>query len=87
MYSLAPDPVATSAELWARLVAHREISAALSTLEDVGTALVRLVDDADWESEGVRALHDLLGRLRDDTGVELGRLKVREWELADGARG
>ncbi|WP_226534042.1 hypothetical protein [Microbacterium paraoxydans] len=81
MYSLAPGRVSTSAELWARLVAHQAIGSAVSTLEEAGAALVELVDDADWQSEGFRALHDLLGRLRDETGAELGRLTVREWEL------
>lgn len=85
MYSLSPGRVFTSAEVWARLVAHREIGAAVSMLEDAGAALVGLVDDADWQSEGFRALHALLGRLREETGVELGHLTVREWEL--GAQG
>ncbi|MFK3677507.1 hypothetical protein ACI2IP_07230 [Microbacterium sp. NPDC090218] len=84
MYSLAPDRVVSSAELWARLVTRREIDAALVVLDDAGAALVRLVDDADWESQGLRALHALLGRLRDDTGVELGHLRVREWEATGG---
>lgn len=43
-----------------------------------------MLDDSDWQSDGLRALHDLLARLRDDTGVELGHLQVREWELAAG---
>jgi hypothetical protein len=68
---------------WVRFAAC-EIQTAISTLEDAGAALVGLVSRADWQSDGLRALHGLLARVRDDTGAEVGQLTVRAWELGGG---
>ena len=84
MYSIAPDHAVGSEALWVSFLARRELADAISILERAGAALIPMLDDSDWQSDGLRALHDLLARLRDDTGVELGHLQVREWELAAG---
>lgn len=84
MYPHAPDHAVGSEALWVWFAACREIADAISILEHAETALIPLVGDADWQSEGLRALHDLLARLRDDTGIEVGRLKMRERELTAG---
>lgn len=85
MYSFANTLHAGSAQSGDRLLASQEIGAAISMLEQAGANLVSLADRSDWRSEGFRALNALLERLRDDTGVEIGHLKVREWELGDEA--
>ncbi len=46
-----------------------------------------LVDASDWQSEGFRALHERLARLREDCGAEIGHLHVRQWELNAGESG
>lgn len=87
MHPVARDHIVASDDLWARLVIHREIMAALSIVEEAGAALVRFIDEADWQSEGFRALQALLVRMRDDTGAESGSLNVRAWESSAGGRG
>lgn len=87
MYSFAHDQSGGSSQAWAQILAHREIGDAISTLQKAGATLVSLVDASDWQSEGFRALNELLARLRDDTGTEIGSLEVRQWELGDGAGG
>jgi hypothetical protein len=84
MHSFAPDHALGAGTIWVRLLARTEIGTAISLLEEAGAALVALVDASDWQSEGFRALHELLARMRDDTGVEIGNLRVREWELNAG---
>lgn len=84
MYTFAHDQGIASEELWVWFLACREIAAAIATLEEAGATLVALVDSSGWQSEGFRALHELIMRLRDDTGAEIGQLKVREWELGGG---
>ncbi|MFF1539558.1 hypothetical protein ACFVWL_05750 [Microbacterium sp. NPDC058269] len=85
MYSFANILEADSAQAGDRLLAAQEIGEAVTTLEDAGSTLVALADRSDWQSEGFRALHALLARLRDDTGAEIGHLKVHEWELGGAA--
>lgn len=70
-----------------QVLACREIGEALSTLEEAGATLVSLIDASDWRSAGLRALNELLARVRDDTAVEIGNLEVRRWELAEGSAG
>lgn len=81
MYSFVTILDAGSAHLGDLRLASQEIGEAISTLEEAGATLVALADRSDWHSEGFRALNALLERLRDDTGVEIGHLTVREWEL------
>lgn len=82
MSSLMHGSAVTTEMPWVRFAAC-EIRTAISTLEDAGAALVGLVGSADWQSDGLRALHSLLARLRDETGAEVGQLTVREWELGE----
>lgn len=84
MYSLAPDSALGSDTFWTWMRVSGEIRTATSALEEAGAALVGLVDATDWQSEGFRALHELLERSRDAAGVEVGSLRVREWELVAG---
>lgn len=84
MSSLAPDAAFGSDTFWTWMLVSSEIRTAISTLEEAGAVLVALVDATDWQSEGFRALHALLERSRDATGVEVGNLEVREWELVAG---
>lgn len=84
MDSLVHDQVVTAALLWVRLVVSRELGIALAALEEAGAGLVPLAADTDWQSEGFRALSERLDRLSDDTGLEVGRVKSREWELTAG---
>ena len=81
MYSFVNILDVGSAHLGDLLLASQEIGEAISTLEESGATLVALTDRSDWQSEGFRALNALLERLRDDTGVEIGHLSVRRWEL------
>jgi hypothetical protein len=81
MYSFTHAEAFSSDGMWAVFSAAREIGAAISTLDSAGSALVSLIDDCDWQSDGVRALHELLGRLQDRTAAQLGDLKTRQWEI------
>lgn len=84
MYSLAQHHAIASDASWVWMLTSREVGTAISVLEDAGAVLVSLVDASDWQSEGLRALHDLLVRLREESGVESGHLWVRQWELNAG---
>lgn len=70
-----------SAELLAWMSACQDVRTAVAALESAGADLIPIIDASNWQSDGLRALHALLMRLRDDTGRELGRLSIREWEL------
>lgn len=87
MYSFAHDPSGGSSPAWCEVFAQGEIGEAISTLEDAGAMLVSLVDASDWRSEGFRALNELLARVRDDTGAQIGSLRIRQWELGGGGSG
>lgn len=87
MYSFAHDLSGGSSTAWGQVLACREIGEALSTLEEAGATLVSLIDASDWRSAGLRALNELLARVRDDTAVEIGNLEVRWWELGEGSAG
>ena len=82
MYSFALDQYGGSTQAWGRALAHREVADAIAILEQAGATLVSLVDATDWRSEGFRALHEMLARVRDDTGAQVGNLRIRQWELA-----
>lgn len=84
MYSIAQNPAIASDTSWVWMLTSREIGTAISLLEDAGAVLVSLVDASDWQSEGFRALHERLARLREDCGAEIGHLRVRQWELNAG---
>lgn len=84
MYSLAQHHAIASDASWVWMLTSREVGTAISVLEDAGAVLVSLVDASDWQSEGLRALHELLARLREESGVEIGHLRVRQWELNAG---
>lgn len=81
MYTFAHAQPVASAEQWVPIAVRRELAEAITLMEDAGAELVALAADAAWESDGFRALQELLSRLRDDTGAEVGELAVREWEL------
>ncbi|MFJ6533053.1 hypothetical protein [Microbacterium sp. NPDC091662] len=85
MYSFIHTLDVGSVHVGDLLLASKEIGGAISTLEEAGATLVALADSSDWQSEGFRALNALLERLRDDTGVEIGHLAAREWELGGAA--
>ena len=81
MHSFTHAEAYASDAFWAWVTARRDIDAAITALESAGAALVALVDESDWQSDGVRALHELLGRVQDGTGSEIGGLQVRAREL------
>lgn len=85
MYSLAHNHAIASDASWVWMLTSSEIGTAISLLEDVGAVLVSLVDASDWQSEGFRALHERLARLRETCGAEIGHLQVRQWELNAGS--
>lgn len=84
MYMFTQEQAVSAETVWLWYLVYQEIGTAISTLEEAGATLVALVDSSAWESDGFRALNELIIRLRDDTGVELGKLSVREWELGEG---
>lgn len=81
MYSFAIAGAGSSDALWAWIVARREIESAIAALDEAGAALLTLVADSDWQSDGVRALHALLSDLRSRASAELASLFEREREL------
>lgn len=81
MHSFTIAGGGSSDALWAWFAARREIESAIASLDEAGAALVTLVADSDWQSEGVRALHELLSGLRALTSAEIASLSEREWEL------
>lgn len=81
MYSFTTADCWSSEGLWSRLVAGREIRAALDAVEDAAGALHVLASDADWQAQGVRALHVLLVELQERAEVVMAGLYVRDWEV------
>ena len=81
MYSFAIAGAGSSEALWAWFAARREIESAIADLDDAVVALLALVADSDWQSEGLRALHTLLSELRSRASAELASLFEREREL------
>ena len=81
MYSFAIAGAGSSEALWAWFAARREIESAIAALDDADTALLTLVADSDWQSDGVRALHALLSDLRSGASLELAGLSERKREL------
>ncbi|MBT2483921.1 MULTISPECIES: hypothetical protein [unclassified Microbacterium] len=70
-----------STDLWAWVSARQDLRGAIAAVESAGAELRPLADAANWQSDGMRALHDLLLQLGDRTGSQVGDLSVREWEL------
>lgn len=81
MHSFELADAHASEGLWALFSARSEIGAAISAMEAAGAALATLVDDSAWQSDGVRALHELLGALQDRTRAEAGSLGARAAEI------
>ncbi|KJQ52861.1 hypothetical protein [Microbacterium sp. SA39] len=81
MYSFTQAEAFSPDGLSAWFSARQEIDAAIGALESAGVALMRLVDDSDWQSDGVRALHEQLRQFQSRAGVELGSLQARESEV------
>ncbi len=81
MYSFTPAESWTSEAFWSWFVADRETRAALDAVEDAAVGLHQLAADADWQAQGVRALHMLLVELRARAEAVIAELRVREWEI------
>lgn len=81
MYSIAHAEPSLTSDAWVQLSALHEVRTAIAVLEDAGAALTGLLDDSAWDSDAVRALHDLFARVRDGTGTAVGDLTTSEWEL------
>lgn len=64
MHPLMRSETGTVDDPWARLAAIRELRSAMGSLDDACAALVGLVADTNWQSDGVRALHELLEETR-----------------------
>ena len=70
-----------------RLAALRELRTAMGALEEACAALVGLVDESNWQSDGVRALHELLAELQRLANGHLGAVRGKVWELEGVAAG
>lgn len=81
MYSFAMAGAGSSEALWAWFAARREIESAIAALDEAAAALVALVADSDWQSDGVRALHALLSDLRSRASAQIASLSERAREL------
>jgi len=81
MHSFAIAESGTSADAWACLQAASAVDEAISAMNAAGAAIVGLTVDTEWQSDGVRALHDTLAAFQTAAGVEVGRLSSRAWEL------
>jgi len=81
MYSFTTAESWSSEGLWSWFVAGRETRAALDAVEDAAGSLHQLATDADWQSQGVRALHALLLELQRRAEAVMAELHVREWEI------
>lgn len=81
MYSFAMAEPTASDQLWALFAALRAIDDAVIALEDAGAALLPLIADSEWNSDGVRALHELLENFKDRSLSEIAQLGSRTWEL------
>lgn len=66
---------------WARSQALREIRAAVDAVNAAAAVLVRLTVDTEWDSDGVRALHQALVEFAGRTSAEEAALQDREHEL------
>lgn len=81
MYSFTTAESWSSEGLWSRLVAGRETRAALAAVEEAAGSLQQLAIDADWQAQGVRALHALLVELQGRAEAVMAELYVRVWEI------
>ncbi|MHC9044446.1 hypothetical protein [Microbacterium saperdae] len=81
MYSFATAESWSSEGLWSWFVAGREARAALDAVEEAAGSLQQLSTDADWQSQGMRALHELLVELQRRAEALMAELHVRDWEI------
>ncbi|MFJ2551976.1 hypothetical protein [Microbacterium sp. NPDC087591] len=81
MYSFTTAESWSSPGLWSWLVAGRETRAALDAVEEAAGGLQRLAVDADWQAQGVRALHALLTEFQRRAEAVMAELYVRDWEI------
>lgn len=81
MYSFTTAESWSSEGLWSWFVAGRETRVALEAVEEAAGGLLQLSVDADWQAQGMRALHDLLVELQRRAEAVMAELHVREWEI------
>lgn len=81
MHSLTNIETVRAEDAWERLAALRELRVAEAALEEACTSLVGLVDETTWQSDGVRALHELLADMQRLARGHLGTVTGRVWEL------
>lgn len=81
MYSFTSADSWSSEGLWSRLVASHETRAAIDAVEQAASNLLHLATDADWQAQGVRALHALMVELQGRAEAVMAELHVREWEI------
>jgi hypothetical protein len=81
MYSFITAESWSSEGLWSWFVAGRETRAALDAVEEAAGSLHQLAADADWQAQGMRALHDLLVELQARAEALMAELHVRDWEI------
>jgi N-acetylglutamate synthase-like GNAT family acetyltransferase len=82
MYSFTTAESWSPAGLWSWFVAGRETCAALDAVAEAAGSLSQLAVDADWQAQGVRALHALLVELQSRAEAVMAELHVREWEIS-----
>ena len=80
MYSSALSQAAAETA-WAKAHAAAALGTAVEALDDVRAALAVLASDADWHSDGVRAMQESLEDLRVNTRVEASETRSRESEV------
>jgi hypothetical protein len=81
MHSLMNIETVRAEDAWERLAALRELRMAIAALEEACASLVGLVAETTWQSDGVRALHELLEDMHRVASGHVGTITGRVWEL------
>jgi hypothetical protein len=81
MHSLMNIETVRAEDAWQRLAALRELRVAIAALEEACALLVGLIDETTWQSDGVRALHELLEDMHRVASGHVWTITGRMWEL------
>lgn len=82
MYSFALAQTGAAEVEWAKAQAARDLDTAATALDDARAALTGLAADTEWDSGGVRAMHEAIADFERRASAESSEARDRESEVA-----